>query len=194
MPEKRNSASPEANHLRAKRRNATVARLRVKAANGETDGSERGLIRLGASNTRILTGQDDLSDWDDEELRKGTRRDKNGKWQGKAPIVVPKALHDELIRRTMLHANEIMQDNLEEAVRELVHIATSEACEAKDRLRAISMIMDRVMGKPADKVEISGQSPWLVALQGGIVTMNGNGVVEEDDVDEAEWEDDEPDG
>jgi hypothetical protein len=177
------------NTIRAKRRSSTVAALRKKAAAGETTGKERGLIRLGPANTRILTGMDDLSDWDDEELREGRRKDKNGAWVGRAPTIVPKALHDELVRRTLLNANEMMRENLEDAVRELVHIATSEACEAKDRLRAISMILDRVMGKAADKVEISGTVPWLLALQGGIVTV-GDAVDEEseDDIDEADWE------
>lgn len=133
---------------------------------------------------------DDLSDWDDEELREGRRKDKHGGWIGRAPTIVPKALHDELVRRTLLNANELMRDNLEDAVRELVHIATSEACEAKDRLRAISMILDRVMGKAADKVEISGTVPWLMALQGGIVSLQDN-VAEEDDedIEDADWVD-----
>lgn len=177
--------------VRAKRRSSTVAALRKKAAAGETTGTERGLIRLGAANTRILTGQDDLSEWDDEELKMGQRRDKNGRFQSRKPTIVPKALHDEMIRRTLYNANEKMRDSLEDAITELVYIATSEACEAKDRLRAISMILDRVMGKAADKVEISGTVPWLLALQGGIVSVGDVVDTEdEDDIEDADWKDD----
>lgn len=184
----------EFNRIRARRRASQVKVLKAKAERGETDGTERALVRMGPANTRIITGQDDLSEWDDEELRRGQRRDKNGRFQGKDPVVVPKALHDELVRRTLIQANDIMRDNLGEAVCMLVALAKSPGVEAKDRLRAISMIMDRVMGKSPDKVEISGQSPWLVALQGGIVTVNGensNGatVLEEDDVDDADFVD-----
>jgi hypothetical protein len=190
-----NDLGAEANRIRAKRRSTGIKQITAKVERGEATGNERAMVRVGAANTRIITGQDDLSDWSDEELQRGMRRDKNGKWRGVAPKIIPKKLHDELVRRTLINANELMRDNLEEAVRELVAIATSEAYEAKDRLRAISMIMDRVMGKPADKVEISGQSPWLVALQGGIISVNGAGAVpeepdEEDDIDEADWEDD----
>lgn len=190
MPEKRSDMGAASNSVRAKRRNSTVARLKEKAARGETDGTERGLIRLGAANTRILTGMDDLSEWDDEELRMGQRRDKNGRFQSRRPTIVPKALHDEMVRRTLYNANEKMRDSLEDAITELVHIATSEACEAKDRLRAISMILDRVMGKAADKVEISGTVPWLLALQGGIVSVGD--VVDEDesDIEDADFEED----
>ena len=183
MPEKFNRT------VRAKRRASGIGAITAKAARGEADGKERAVMRIGATNTRIITGQDDLSDWSDEELREGRRRDRNGAWQGVTPKIVPKALHDELVRRTLTSANETMRDNLEEAVRCLVQLATSEAIEAKDRLRAISMIMDRVMGKSPDKVEISGQSPWLVALQGGIVTVDNDATPEEEDVEDADWED-----
>ena len=186
MPEQFNKS------VRAKRRNSTQEAIRAKAERGEATGNERALVRIGKSNTRILTGQDDLSDWSDEELRMGQRMNRNGTFVGKQPKVVPKALHDELVRRTLNNANNLMRDNLEEAVRELVGIATSEAVEAKDRLRAISMIMDRVMGKSPEKVEISGQSPWLVALQAGVVNVNGDGTVEaeavEEDIEDADWE------
>ncbi len=185
---------PFSKTVRAKRRRSTTGAIRAKAEAGEATGNERALVRIGATNTRILTGQDDLSEWTDEELRMGRRRDKNGKLLGVPPKIVPKALHDELIRRTLSAANDMMRDNLEDAVTELCAIAKSEAVEAKDRLRAISMILDRVMGKSPEKVEISGQSPWLIALQAGVVTVNGNGatgeVVESDDIDEADWEDD----
>lgn len=158
--------------------------------NGTATGKERAVVRLGISTTRIITGQDDLSEWSDEELRAGRRRDKHGGWMGVEPKIIPKALHDELVRRTLFQSNELMREDLPEAVRMLVKLATSDAVEAKDRLRAISMIMDRVMGKSPDKVEISGQSPWLLALQGGIISMNGNAegngahAPEEEDLDD----------
>lgn len=186
---------PEINKtVRAKRRNSTQKAIAAKAERGEATGTERALVRIGASNTRILTGQDDLSDWSDEELRQGRRASKDGTFDGRPPKVVPKALHDELIRRTLTNANDKMRENLEDAVQELCTIAVSEAVEAKDRLRAISMILDRVMGKSPEKVEISGQSPWLIALQAGVVTVNGNGAVQgeaalDEDIEDAEWED-----
>lgn len=180
--------------VRAKRRASTQKAITAKVERGEATGKERAVMRIGASNTRILTGQDDLSDWTDEELRYGRRAGKGECFTGRPPKIVPKAIHDELVRRTLVGANDLMRDHLEEAVRELCAIATSEACEAKDRLRAISMIMDRIMGKSPDKVEISGQSPWLIALQAGVVTVNGNGAVKSDaepdaDIEDADWED-----
>jgi len=185
------TTASSAESIRSKRNASTQGAIKAKVANGTATGKERAVVRLGLSTTRVITGQDDLSEWSDEELREGRRRDKHGGWMGVTPKIVPKALHDELIRRTLLQANELMRENLPAAVEMLVALATNEGVEAKDRLRAISMILDRVMGKSPDKVEISGQSPWLVALQGGIVTMNGNGAhaPEEDDIDDADFVD-----
>lgn len=50
-------------------------------------------VRVGNTNTAILSGEEDLSLWSEEELVRGRRRAKNGKWVGRPPAVVPKALH-----------------------------------------------------------------------------------------------------
>jgi hypothetical protein len=132
--------------------------------------NERAHIRVGKTSTKVLTGEDDLSEWDDEELRQGRRRAASGTWRGRKPTVVPKALHDELVRRTLDQAAILLRDNLGAAVEVLVELVTDEGIEAKDRLRAVQMIMDRVMGKAPDKVELTAEmKPWEIALRGGIV-------------------------
>lgn len=165
------SGSSMARSIRAKKRANGIGRLKEKADAGEFEGNERGYIQLGPLNTSILVGEEDLSTWDMEELRQGRKRNKNGNWTGRVPKVVPKAVHDELVRRTLSEANEKLTQNLTAAVEALTMIVTDEGVEAKDRLRAISMVMDRVMGKSPDKVEISGTAKWEVALEGGIVPI-----------------------
>lgn len=59
----------------------------------------RASISLGRTNAAILHGDEDLTLWSEEELIRGPRRDKNGSWSGRPPKVVPKAVHDELVRR-----------------------------------------------------------------------------------------------
>lgn len=165
----------EAARIRAKRRASGVGRLTAKEAAGDSHGDERVLVRVGKVNTRVLTGAEDLSEWDEEELRRGQRRDKNGAFQGRAPVIVPKVIHDELVRRTISKANKLMNENLYAAVEVLTEIVTGQDIEAKDKLRAIAMIMDRTMGKTPDKVEVSGEvPPWQVAIQAGIVTINSD--------------------
>lgn len=158
--------------VRAKRRASSQAALTEKAKRGEATGKERALVRVGASNTRILTGQEDLSEWDDEELRRGQRRDKNGRFQGVAPKIVPKAIHDELVRRTLSQANDLFNENVVTAVECLIDVVKGADSEDKDRIRAAAMILDRVMGKTPDKVELSAEvKPWQTAVNGGIVRI-----------------------
>jgi hypothetical protein len=183
---------PFSKTVRAKRRASSPGAIRRKAEAGEATGMERAVMRIGRSNTKVITGQDDLSDWTDEELRQGRRLSKNETFVGRPPKMVPKVLHDELVRRTIAGANDLMRDNLEAAVMMLVKLAKSPAVEAKDRLRAINMIMERVMGKSPDKVEITGNAPWMVALQAGIVQVNGDGEQDDytdEEIEDAEWED-----
>lgn len=179
-------SSYQASSITAKRARSTPQALRRRRAAGEVIPlEERAFTRLGRTATQVLAGQDDLSTWDDEELRRGRRRDKHGKFQGRDPDVIPKAMHDELVRRMTAQAQALMRDNLVAAVEVLVDIATDPAFEGKDRLKAVEMIMARVMGKPKETIEVTSDKPWQVALLGGIV----HSEVDPDDIVEADAED-----
>lgn len=157
--------------INSRRANSTPEAIGAKQRLGKAHGNERALVRLGKGNTNILTGQEDLSTWDDEELRRGRKRDANGQWRGVDPVVVPKALHDELVRRTLSAAEEAMRKNLVAAVEALCSIALNAQTEDKARVTAIKLVMDRVMGKEPQRVEVSSKAKWQIALEGGIVSL-----------------------
>jgi len=96
---------------------------------------------------------------------------------GKDPVVVPKVLHDELVKRTISKANSTMLENLNIAVDMLTSIVSGTDVEPKDKLTAIRMIMDRVMGKEPQKIEVGGEAKWQVAIQAGIVSLPADGIV-----------------
>lgn len=170
--------------IRAKRAGVTIGALKKKADEGRSHGDERALVRVGPANTKVLTGEDDLSEWDDEELRRGQRRDKNGRFQGRAPVIVPKRIHDELVRRTIAGAGKLLQENLTVAVEMLIEVVKGQDTEDKDKIKAIGMVMDRVMGKTPEKVEHVGETPkWQIAMQNGIVTVNDPAVVTDEEED-----------
>ena len=103
-----------------------------------------GVVYVGKSNQAILNGTDDLSDWTEEELIRGTRRGRNGRWMGRPPKVVPKVVHDEWVRRKFAKSYDLMQQNLVEAVQELCKLALN----AKDetvRLKAIDLLMKHTL-------------------------------------------------
>lgn len=184
--------------VRGMRRNSTQKAIKAKADRGETTGNERALVRVGKVNTRILTGQEDLSLWSDDELIRGQRKDKNGRWQGVKPKVVPKAIHDELVRRTLANAKVLFRDNLIDAVQKMVDIMNGADTEPKDALKAAQLIVDRVMGKVPDKIDlVVGEKPrWEAALEDALIVPDDEDFIEanaeevEDDEDPFGEEDD----
>lgn len=134
---------------------------------------ERGFVRLGKTSTDILTGVEDISTWDTEEIRRGRRRDKHGGWMGRSPVVVPMALHQEAIKRTFEEAQELFREGLVPAVKYLTSIIESDDVEDRDKIKAVGMILDRVMGKAVERVEIkTGTEPWEDALVAAVVPLD----------------------
>lgn len=157
--------------IRGKRRSSSRKALVEKKERGELHGKERALVRVGPMNTRILIGAEDLSEWSIEELRAGQRTDKNGQNVGRVPVIVPKALHDELVKRTLSEAQRKLNESLDDAVAALTEIVKDNNVEAKDRLKASQMILDRVMGKNPETVKVQGEAKWEHALTAGIVAV-----------------------
>lgn len=177
--------------IRGKRRNTSVRALKAKNL-GRFSSDDRALVRVGKGCTRVLIGMDDLSDWDEEELRRGRRRDKNGTFSGRDPIVVPKVVHNEMVKRTLADAQKLLAENLNNAVVVLTEIVADPQIDAKDRLSAIKIVMDRVMGTSPQKVEITGDAKWQIALRGGIKSIKSiDEMTEQEPGDEGNDEDDE---
>ncbi len=171
---------------RTGRASKSLGALQRRAELGEDVSDERAYIRLGKTNTQILVGNEDLREWDEEELLRGQRKAVDGTFVGRPPKVVPKAIHDELVRRTMTQAAEELRSNLVKAVESLTGIAADAEANDSDRLKAIDMIMTRVMGKPPERVEVTADMPWLAAITGGIVSVDEDII--EDVVDAQSWE------
>lgn len=152
----------------AKKRATRLSAIKKQRAAGKP-APERARIYLGKTNTDILVGDEDVSGWTEEELVAGRRQSKNGTWSGRPPVVVPKQVHDELVKRTLNNAQEHMRQNLEGVVQVLTAIAMSDDVPAKDRLKAIQMVMDRVMGKVPDTINLKPDMPWVQAITDGIV-------------------------
>jgi hypothetical protein len=160
--------------IRAKRAASYPENIRKRLEAGEDPENvpKRGFVRLGPTATRVLSGQESVSDWDDDEIKRGRRRDKNGGWQGRDPVVVPMALHEEAIKRTFEEAQELFRKGLVPAVKYLTSIVENEDVEDKDKLKAVQMILDRVLGKPVERVEINTEpEPWEDAVVASVVPL-----------------------
>lgn len=171
----------------SKRGAVSVKELKRRAAAGEDISNQRALMRVGRGTTRLLTGQEDLSTWDDEELARGQKRGKNGRFNS-MPHVIPKYVHDELVRRTLSKAEELMRENLYAAIEALIDIIKGSDTEDKDRIRAIEIIMNRVMGKEPVKVELAAmKTRFEEALDAMLVPTDKD---EEDVIDVESWDND----
>lgn len=174
----------------------SIRRIRARHTLGRTTGKERAVVRVGIMGTRILTGQEDLTLWSNEELIRGKRRDKNGGWMGREPVVVPKAIHDELVKRTLDEAHTEMVNSLVDAVKLLGTVVNDTKADNKDRLTAAKMIIDRTMGREPLRVDVQVRAAWEDALEGAVVTVGELGEViidadsyEEDDDDDNPFKD-----
>lgn len=127
-------------------------------------------VSIGKTNMAILSGEEDLSIWSEEELIRGQKKGKNGRWTGRKPKVVPAVIHNELTRRRMGEAYDVMRDDLVGAVQLLGVVVRDPDASNRDRLKAAELIMDRVLGKATERVEVKlSPEPWEQLVVDGIV-------------------------
>lgn len=147
-------------------------------------------ISVGKTTLAILNGEMDLTEWTDEELERGQRRDRNGRWSGRKPKVVARELYDEFVQRKLTEASALLRESAYDAVEVLISIARDPNAENRDRLKAVDMILTRVMGKEPVKVELQVRQKWEDALDASVVTLAQMGEITDADW----WERPEDDG
>lgn len=154
----------------------------------------RGLIRVSRAVSDAVDNPESIRDWDDEELRRGRRKAKNGKFTGRDPIMVPANCYREMMRREFARANQLMGENLVAAAQALTDIITSPVSEDKDIIKAAQLLLDRVMGKNPEKLDVSFKTPMFIGVLNGIVPgpelERYEGAVIDVDGEEVVWDDD----
>lgn len=128
-------------------------------------------VRLGVTNAAIFSGKEDLSVWDDEELRRGYRRDKNGGWSGRKPKVVPMELYKELSQRQYDKAAELLRDSLVDAVSLFRELVLDPKVDPGIRLKAAQTIADRVLGRAPLTVDLQVEAPWMKIMADNIINI-----------------------
>lgn len=131
----------------------------------------------GKTTMSILDGSMDLTAWSDEELMRGQRRSKRGTWEGRPPRLVPKAIHDELVRRKMSKAHDILRDSIVRAAEVVREILDDKDADAAVRLKAAALLLDRGLGKAPERVEIAVRSPLEEDLA-AIVTYDDSEIID----------------
>lgn len=138
------------------------------------------LGRVSGPTARVIAGVDSLDDWDEEELERGRRRDKNGGWTGKPTRLVPTDVHKELIRRKLKEATELLKTAAPEAVRVLMTIMDDTLADASTRVQACKIVLDRAFGPVGHAIDLNIKTPlWVEALKGGIVPGDYEALADE---------------
>lgn len=116
---------------------------------------------------QLIEGTISVDDLDDEELQRGQVKDQNGRFTGSKSDMVPRKLHDEMMRRILKRGAEKWRTDYFAAIDAVVGIMKDEDLDANIRLKAADMVLNRVAGKAIEKVELSVEvKPWEHMLTG----------------------------
>lgn len=126
---------------------------------------KRKRVRLGVRNTAAVEGELDLRSWDIDELLMGRQRNKAGDFRGRPPTMVPKAIQDEAVRRVLTDVQAIITragvPAAELLHRNLTEGPDSDAAKASLELKTAQEVLNRLLGKPKERVDVTHEiRPW----------------------------------
>lgn len=170
---------------------------------GTRGGQERAEVKLGRANTAVLRGEDDPSEWDDEELSRGRRRNPDtGRFEGPDPQMVPTSVQREYLRRITTSVRHKMASGSEEAIEYLLSVMRDGNANQNLRVKVAQDLLDRLGMKAPEQINLTADDerpPWMRALEQIIVVPEegDEGVIDveaiEPSEDEQLWEDVEED-
>jgi hypothetical protein len=101
----------------------------------------------------FLSGELTAADLDDEEIRRGQLRDKNGTFAGRPSNVIPREFHEAIAKEALDRMNGRLSRMVSLSVDVLTEIALNKRAPAVARNQAAIYLLERVVGKIPDKVQ-----------------------------------------
>lgn len=86
--------------------------------------------------------------------------------------------HKQAVVVTLRNAHKLLEESVLDAVRVLHDIVNDDNAEDKDRLRAAGMIMDRVLGKAPERIDVSVYSARMEAAFEAMLVPDDDSVIE----------------
>lgn len=123
-------------------------------------------LQVGGRTGKLISGDLSVEDLDEEELARGYCKDKNGKFTGRPPVVVPRALFQRMQRELFQRFDERLKSGLVDALDVILNLARDPDVDATNRRQAAQYVIDRVMGKTPEKVTVVAEDPWETILNG----------------------------
>lgn len=135
-----------------------TVRVRKNRTTGDT---QEAYVRIQSPRlAKLISGEIAVEDLDDEELARGMPRDAGGHFRGRPPKMIPKDLHDRMVRELLKRGQQLFQSEFVDAIKVLGNIANDPRAPFGDRIRAANLIVERVAGKTPDKLEVAVENPW----------------------------------
>lgn len=132
-------------------------------------------LRVSGRTAKLISGELDVDELDDEELARGYCKDKRGNFGGRPPVVIPRVLFNRMQRELFKRFDEKLKSGLVDALDVILNIARDPDVDATNRRQAAQYVIDRVMGKTPEKVTVVQEDPWETIING----VMRDGVVEE---------------
>lgn len=117
---------------------------------------------------RLLLGELEVTELDDEELGYGVPKCDDGRFSVKAAYEasrVPKRIQAAMKRELMDRANRQIGGNIMNAIGRIVEIATSPSSDDKDAMKAADWLATRFLGKNVEVVEHRQERPFEVVIE-----------------------------
>lgn len=115
-------------------------------------------LRLMTPRMRDLAeGRLKIEDLDWEELTRGQLRDKNGRFSGAAPAMLPRDWHDALAKEILRGAEAEFRKNFDMTMEVLMQMIRDPRTASRERLAALQYVQERVIGKIAEKSEVKSE-------------------------------------
>lgn len=156
----------------------------------ELDSTGRTYVRVAGSVAALICGEDDVEKWDDEELLRGRRRAKDGTFRGGEPVLIPAQVYEEFKRRQLERVEQAFMENVAAAAQNLADMAADKNLDAAIRLRAQKMLLDRVLGRPTESVEVRGHLKHEQVIEQVTINRDELAATTDDIVDAEVVEDD----
>jgi hypothetical protein len=140
-----------------------------------------------------------LDEWDFEELARGRPKDKHGGFMGASPKWVTPAVRSEAKRRLKAKALDTMGEHVSHAIAVLVDLMMSDdidentgkpLVDAKTRMAAATYIIDQVVGRARQGVDISADAGGFQAIIAGAMKVHNveGEYVDAHPIVEGQWE------
>jgi hypothetical protein len=117
----------------------------------------------------IAEGMLDMADWSNEELIRGYKKSRHGRW-GPPPKYIPREVQQAAFRQLVSRGDRRLKKAYYESIEDLIDLARTANSE-KVKLEAIREVMNRVVGKVPDRVHIAQDQPWETVLADSLIPI-----------------------